>query len=61
LEERGEGKCINSLVGKMKKRDYSNDLGENGKVILKQILRKQDWRTWTVIVWLRIWTGGERV
>jgi hypothetical protein len=52
LEEREEGKCINSLVGKMKERDNLNDLDENGNVILKQILKKQDWRAWTVIVWL---------
>lgn len=36
----------------MKERDNLNDLDENGNVILKQILKKQDWRAWTVIVWL---------
>jgi hypothetical protein len=35
LVARREEKCINGLVGKMKERDHLNDLGENGKIILK--------------------------
>jgi hypothetical protein len=29
-------------------------LGVDGRIILKQILRKQDGRAWTVFIWLRI-------
>jgi hypothetical protein len=40
------------------RRDYSGDLGVDGRIILKLILRKQSWRVWIGFIWLRIGTAG---
>jgi hypothetical protein len=45
---------LESLTG----RDHSEDLGFDGKVILKWILGKEEWRAWIGFIWLRIVTGG---
>jgi hypothetical protein len=35
------------------------DLGVEGRIILKWILGKYGGREWIGFVWLRKWTGGE--
>jgi hypothetical protein len=42
------------LVGNMKKKDHLEDLGIDGKKILKRILKKQDVRVWPGFIWLGI-------
>jgi hypothetical protein len=44
--------------GNLKGRDYSEDLGIDGKIILEWILRKLEGKVWTVCIWLRIGTSG---
>jgi hypothetical protein len=43
---------------RVKGRGNSEDLGVDGKIILKWILRKQDAGVWTGFIWLRIGTRG---
>ena len=45
------------LVGKPE-RDYLEDPGVDGRIILRWILRKWDLRTWTGSSWLRTGTDG---
>jgi hypothetical protein len=45
------------LVGKPE-RDYLEDPGVDGRIILRWILRKWDVRTWTESSWLSIGTYG---
>jgi hypothetical protein len=44
--------------GIMKKRDKSEDLGVDVKVILKWVLIKQRRRAWTGFLWLKIGPSG---
>jgi hypothetical protein len=37
--------------GKLKQR---NKLKKNGQIILKLIFKKQDWRAWTGLNWLKL-------
>jgi hypothetical protein len=46
------------FVCSMMERDHMEDLGLDGKVILKWIFRKWDGEAWTGLLWLRIGTGG---
>jgi hypothetical protein len=46
------------LVGKPKGRNYLEDPGVNGRIILKWIFEKWDEKAWAVSMWLRIETGG---
>jgi hypothetical protein len=46
------------LVEKSEGKNHSEDLGVDGKIILKWIEGKWGWRVWTGLVWLRIGTGG---
>jgi hypothetical protein len=45
------------LVGKPEERDYLEDIGVDGTIILKRIFKKRD-GVWTGLIWLRIGTGG---
>jgi hypothetical protein len=40
----------------LKGRDHSEDLGVDGRKILKLILGKQGWTVWIEIIWIRIGT-----
>jgi hypothetical protein len=42
-------KCIQCNVRKREKRDHLEDIGVDGKVILKWILKEQDYRAWSVV------------
>jgi hypothetical protein len=42
----------------LKGRDNSENLGEDGKIILKWILGKQGGKVWTGCIWLRTRTSG---
>jgi hypothetical protein len=42
----------------LKGRDHSEDLGADGRIILKCVLGKEGWRVWIGFIWLRIGTGG---
>ena len=44
--------------GNLRERDRLEDLGVDGKTILRWIFRKWDVRVWTASNWLRIRTGG---
>jgi hypothetical protein len=46
------------LVGKLRERDHLEDIGVDGRRILKRIFRKWDVGTWTGSSWLRIGTDG---
>jgi hypothetical protein len=39
-------------------RNHTEDLGVDGRIILKLILGKHFWRVWIGFIWLRIGTGG---
>jgi hypothetical protein len=45
-------------LGRLKGRDNSEDLGVDGRIILKWILREYVRRMWTRFIWLKIETGG---
>jgi len=42
----------------LRQRDNFEDLGLDGRIILKWILRKWDVGVWTGSIWLGIGTGG---
>jgi hypothetical protein len=42
----------------LKKRYRLEELGVDGKIILKQMFKKKNGVAWTVLSWLRIETGG---
>jgi hypothetical protein len=45
-------------LGSVKGRDHSEDLGIDGRIILKWIARKKSGSVWTGLIWLRIGTAG---
>jgi len=45
------------VVGNLRERDHFEDLGINGRIILRWICRKWDVRAWTGSVWLRTGTS----
>jgi hypothetical protein len=46
-------------LGSLKGRDRQEDLGVDGRIVLKWILGKYGWRVWIGFVWLRIGTSGK--
>jgi len=44
--------------GNQKERDYWEDSGVDGRIILRWIIRKCDSGAWTELIWLRIGKGG---
>ena len=54
-ERRGTYKV---LVGKPEETDHLEDVGVDGRIILKGILKKSFARAWIGLLWLRIGTSG---
>jgi len=49
----GRGKvCTGFWWGDLKERDHLVDLGVDGWIILKWIIKKLDRETWTGLIWL---------
>jgi hypothetical protein len=46
------------VVGKPEGKRPLGDLGVDGRIILRWILRNRDVGVWNGRSWLRIWTGG---
>jgi hypothetical protein len=45
--------CTKFWLEGLKGRDHSEDLGIDGKIILKWILGKEGWKVWIGFIWLR--------
>jgi len=43
----------------MREKDHLEDPGLDVRIILRQIFRKWDGRSWTGLIWLRIGTCGK--
>jgi len=56
----GQMKYIQCWWGNLKEREQLEDMTGNERVILKRILKKEDWRTWTGQIWLRQGQGTVR-
>jgi len=55
----GRGEAYTGIWwGNLRERDYSEDPGVNGRIILRWIFRKWVVGAWTGSIWLRIGTGG---
>jgi hypothetical protein len=44
--------------GNLRERDHLEDPDVDGRIILRWIFRKWNVGAWTVLIWLRIGTGG---
>jgi len=51
-------RCIQGFSGEMRERNQLEDLGIDGRIILKWMLRKWGGGLWTGLIWLKIRTGG---
>jgi len=50
---------IQSLGGQtLEERDHMQDLGVDGRIVLKWMVKKSEGETRTGLIWLRIGTGG---
>ena len=58
MYEGREGVNAGFWWGDLRKRDHLEDLGIDGRIILKWIFRKWDGEAWAGLLWLRIVTGG---
>jgi hypothetical protein len=47
--------------GNLTKKDYLEEAGVNGRIMLRRIFRKWVVGSWTGLIWLRIGTGGGHV
>ena len=48
-------------LGNLRERDHWEDLGVDGRIILKFIFKKWDGGIWIILFWLRIWAGDGRL
>jgi len=48
-------------LGDLRERDHVEDLGADGRTILKWIFKKRDGETWNGLISLRIGSGGGRL
>ena len=46
------------IHGSAWRKEYFEDLGVDGRIMLKQILKRQDTRGWSGVISLRIRTSG---
>ena len=52
-------RCIQVFLwGNLRERDHLEDLGVDGRIILRWMFRKWYFAVWTGMCWLRIGTGG---
>jgi hypothetical protein len=38
--------------------DHSQDVGADGRILIKRVFKKWDGEAWIIFLWLRVWTGG---
>jgi hypothetical protein len=53
--------CTRFWWGNLRERDHLEDPSEDGRIILRRILRKLVVGAWTGSSWLRIRTGGSHL
>jgi hypothetical protein len=41
-------------LGRLSEKHHLKDLGLNGKILLKLILKKEIWITWTKLIWFKV-------
>jgi hypothetical protein len=50
--------CTGFWWGNLIERDHLEDIGVDGRIILKWSLNNWEWGSWVGLIWLRIGTGG---